>query len=502
MNAPSKTVRIPFGRGRVARVERILLALFAIHLVLKIALFPRLANAPIIGDESQYVDGARALSNLVRDLVGFGPIDVTELQRSVVASGWFMPGMSVLMTPLFIVDPNASVTVIRAYLGVLTTVLLICAVMSVRRVLGDLYAGLLLVFPGLVPMWLLFSYTAWGDLCAGLLLVVLLMQVIALVRCLRTGVSPSARECVRLALVAVAVLYVRSSTSLLIGGLLVVAGLAALWLLRGRQRWRAVVQLALAAAVFVLCLLPWSLFASQTLGGRVVTTTSVPDVLGNTFGARDELCFGPCDPGSTLWFSPLRYSREVARATGLSEVDVQKQMSSYALRNVTAHSYARDVVEDFGRYVGEPARFSKFLRPPGASTGDTVEWLVRKVTDVMFGAMLLAGALLLLSVFRRPFDHQLTSVVLKLSLGALLVQPFVHIAGSRYWTTAAPVAALGIGLLVAALADRRAGRSAVEAAVEGQRVSDLALRGVFTGIQMLLAVGSVLVAVVVAVLAR
>ena len=68
--------------------------------------------------------------------------------------------------------------------------------------------------------------------------------------------------------------------------------------------------------------------ASRTLGDRVITTTSVSNVLGNTFGDRDELCFGPCDPGSTIWFNPLRYSREVGRATGLSELEVQHQMSA------------------------------------------------------------------------------------------------------------------------------------------------------------------------------
>ena len=101
--------------------------------MLKLVLFGQLAHAPFNGDETAYVNSARALSNLVRDLAGLGPLDVVELQRNVVASGWFMPGMPVLLTPLFVVDPDASVTAIRVYLGVVTFLFLILAIVSVRR---------------------------------------------------------------------------------------------------------------------------------------------------------------------------------------------------------------------------------------------------------------------------------------------------------------------------------------------------------------------------------
>ncbi|MBC7560482.1 MAG: hypothetical protein H7270_14305, partial [Dermatophilaceae bacterium] len=303
---------IPRWRERLPRAGVLLVILFIVHVVLKIALFPRLANAPLVGDEASYLDGARALSNLVRDLSTFGPVNVSELQRSLVGSGWFMPGISILLTPLFVVDPDASLAMIRGYLGVVSSLLLILAVQSVRRVLGDLYAGVVLVSPGLVPMWLIFSYTAYGDLCAGLLILLFVTHLIEIIRQLRVGISPSWQQGVRLGLLATAALYLRSSTSVLIIGMFIVVGAAALLMLRGRERRRGVLHLIVAAVVLVAILLPWSVFASQTLGGRVVTTTSVPIVLANTFGERDRICFGECDPGSTIWFNPLRYSREVA----------------------------------------------------------------------------------------------------------------------------------------------------------------------------------------------
>jgi hypothetical protein len=423
----------------------------------KVAVFPLVAHGQLVGDEASYVDGARALSNFVRDLAGLGPVDSGELARNVVGSGWFMPGMSVLVTPLFVVDPDASVAAIRAYLGVVTTGLLVLSMLSVRRALGDVYAAAVLVFPGLVPMWLLFSYCAWGDLCAGLLLLMLVAQLVRVVRSLRDGVVPGAREGLRLGALAVAVVYLRSSALLLVVGLGLLTVVLALLVLRGRERRRGLGASCAAVLVFVTVLLPWSLFASHTLGDRVVTTTSVPTVMANTFGDRDRVCFGPCDPNSSIWFGPLRYSREVARATGLSEVEVQRQMSAYARSDVTAHSYARDVMSNLEAYTAEPARFAAFLGSPSGES-QAVERLrdvVVAATEVMFFMMLALAAGMLVALFRSSFELQVVSVLTKLGLGALLTQPFVHIAGARYWPSAAPLCALALGLWVTWLLERR-----------------------------------------------
>ncbi|MDP2772929.1 MAG: hypothetical protein Q8O61_05180, partial [Nocardioides sp.] len=195
---------------RLPRGGLILAVLVAAHVLLKLLLLPDVGHTPLVSDEASYVDGGRALSNLVRDLVSLGPLDSAELERNVVGSGWFMPGMSVLLTPLFVVDPDASVFAIRGYLGVLTTILLLLATRSVRRTFGDLYAALLLVFPGLVPMWVLFSFGAWGDLVAGLLIVMLVAHLVTIFRQVRNGVAFSLREGAWLGLVGIAVVYLRS----------------------------------------------------------------------------------------------------------------------------------------------------------------------------------------------------------------------------------------------------------------------------------------------------
>lgn len=433
------------------RIPRLLLLLGIAHVVLALALFPRALNAVVIGDESQYFDGARALANLLRDLGSLHSPDSHELSRSVVASGWFMPGMSVVLAPLYLLVPHASLAVARAYLGVLSTLLLFLTARTVHRTFGERYAAAVLVFPGLVPMWVLFGFASWGDLPAGLLVVLLVCEVVRWYRDYVDGLAPTLRDGVRFAALTIALLYLRSSASPLIAGLFALLLLGLLVLLRGPALRRALGAVAMASALFVVVLLPWSLAASHVLGSRVVTTTTVGTALANTFGDRSRECYGPCDPDSTIWFSPVRYARETARATGRGEVEVLAQMSSYARTGVTTTSYAYDVGQDFGRFTMQPAGYEDWFRPGTAHLDpgprDWVTPVIRVPTWLLYFPALAAGALVMLVAVRGPRDRQLTVIALKLTGAALMLQPFVHPCTSRYWPTFGPLFALCAAVL-------------------------------------------------------
>ena len=249
-----------------------------------------------------------------------------------------------------------------------------------------------------------------------------------------------------LGLLAIAAVYFRSSVSILVVGVIAVTRSSRPGPGAAGPSGRRIVAAAVASGVaFLAVLSPWSLYASQELGGRVVTTTSVPTVLANTFGDRDEVCFGECDPGSSIWFSPLRYSREVARATGISEMDAAAEMSTYARQDVTAHSYARDVLTNLARYLRNPAGFAGILESASTSAPSVV--VVSGLTYLMVFPAFLVGLAMLLVVVRRSLAEQVQALLLKLAIGALLVQPFVHIGGSRYWVTLGPLLGLSAALL-------------------------------------------------------
>ncbi len=351
------------GWARGLSERQVLLHLGAAHVVLALVLLPRVWHVPVIGDEAQYVDGAKALGNLLRDWGALRSPNTAELDRSVVASGWFMPGMSAVLSPLYLLVPHAPMGLARAYLAVFHTLLLFAAVRSVHRTFGYRYAAALLVLPGLVPVWVLFGSGAWGDLAAGMLVVLLLCDVVRIFRGFIAGEAPGWRAGLRFGLLAIGTLYLRASAVPLLAGLFVLFLLGLVVFLRGRVRLRALGALVLAAVAFVAVLLPWSLYASQALDSRVVTTTTLPTVLAQSFGDRDRVCYGPCDPGSTLWFAPVRYARETDRASGVSETEILGQMSDYALEDVTLTGYARDVGAGFGRYTLQASGYEFWFRP-------------------------------------------------------------------------------------------------------------------------------------------
>jgi hypothetical protein len=306
---------------------------------------------------------------------------------------------------------------------------------------------------------------------------------------MRAGEPPAVKEALQLGLLAIAVLYLRSSTSIVLAVLGCVTLVAALVLLKGTQRWRALGAAGLAGVVFLVLLAPWTIAASRSLDTRVLTTTTVPISLANTFGDREQVCFGKCDPDSYLWFRPLRYAREVGRATGESEVDVEKQMSDYALRDLDRRDYARQTWWNIGSYLFIPANFVRYIEPPDGRgpVGEVGERVVWWTTYLYYVPFLVLALLSMLFVQLRSLEAQILDTLVKVSLLALFVQPFVHVAGSRYWTTAGPLFVVAGAGFVRESYVRRRRPSPVREHLEGTdaRLSQwlkpvqLALSGVF-----------------------
>lgn len=428
------------------------IALCLAHVALKLWYGSDLLGHKINGDEHAYSDAAKAISNLIRDLARFSAPDVAELKRHVVGNGWFMPGMSVLLVPLYLVLPDPDISTLRIYLGLASLALWLWTVLAVRKHLGIRYAFALLVFPSLVPLWVIFSFTAWGDLYAGLLLVILLCHSATALRSLRQESSLSLSSGIKLGALAAVCLYLRSSVLPLIPLLLLLLLAGVFLFCRARQRGKALLAVVAAASIFLAILLPWSLAASATLKARVLTTTTVPVSMGITFGNPKELCFGPCARGN-IWFSAVRYSKAIAAELGTDEVSVQKNMARYATREVTPEAYAAKVLGNFGRYAFRPASFTPFFaasRPAteGSRDDGAYQSFIVNATRYPYYLFMLFLVLAWLTIIKRPVEQQLNSILIKVFSACMFFQPFVHVAGGRYWTVFAPLFALSLGLLL------------------------------------------------------
>jgi anaerobic selenocysteine-containing dehydrogenase len=122
-------------------------------------------------------------------------------------------------------------------------------------------------------------------------------------------------------------------------------------------------------------------------------------------------------------------------------------MSAYAMSGLTPQHYAEMVRQNLDRYLSDPAYYEQALRPPG-SAADAVSHVVFDTTNLPFTALTWCAALMMVVVTRRSFDLQVTSLLLKLSGAAFLIQPFVHVCSARYWQSFAPVYGLSAALLI------------------------------------------------------
>ena len=432
----------------------VILVLVVAHVLLKLALLPIALRTPMQGDEGAYHTGAQALADAIRAFFAGNDISGSELQAAVIDRGWFMPGVSLALTPLYLVAPDAGLEAARLYVGVLTLVVFLLGVRALARVAGRKYAAALLVFPGLVPLWVLFSYTSWGDLAAGLVLILLVAALVKVWRRLDGGEAVRIRDGALVGLLLISTLYLRSSVLPLVLAVLLLSVVTVACRTRGASLARSLASCAVAAATFVALLFPWSYAVSQAFGSPVTTTTTVPISMAYAFGDHDELCSGPCRGGNP-WYAMTDYAAEVAERTGQNELEVQQEMSDHALRDVTPGSYAAAVLDNFDRYMLDPTGFEPLFRvpadtddfvprPPGP-VSETIVW----TTKILFFSVLGLAALGILLVRRLPRVAQVIALLAGILGGALMSQPFVHVGSPRYWPVYAPMMALAaVGLLV------------------------------------------------------
>lgn len=315
-----------------------------------------------------------------------------------------------------------------------------------------------MVLPGLIPMWVVFSYTIFGDLSAGFVVIALAVTLYRVVAPVAAGEPVRLRDGALVGLLAIIALYLSSSALPSSAGALVLLAVAVVIFGCAQRLTRRLAVTALAAVVFLIALAPWSIAASKVFDTRVITTTDLNLSLAVTFGNTGELCFGPCTPNQAgayeIWFDAPRYAREVSAATGESEVTVQQSMSHYALRGVTTSHLVRSIRRDYDNYLGAPNAFASRFSPNAPTA-------VTKATTVMYGAAAAIAALVLLDLRRLALRHRISRMLVKLLLLASMTQPFVHPASGRYWPSFVPLFGLAVGF---ALTTWR--RSAAESAGE------------------------------------
>jgi len=395
-------------------------------------------NSNLRGDEYTYVAGARALADAVmgRQPAGF------DLAGQLIGTGWFMPGAYLLGTPLFMAMPDASFGLVRTWMLLVNGVLFLGVLALVRRHMGQPLAMVLLVFPGMAPLWHVSAAMHLPDLPAGLLALAAMVLAVPLAGQILRGEQLPWRRLLAMELCLLAALYLRGPMLTVVLALncpLLVLGLAS-----AKRRWHYGGRVLAGLALVMAGLLPWSLTVSAHFGKPVLTTTNVPLVFADGFGDPARTCFGPCQPGIDI-VPAWEFARETAQAQQRNPLDVEREMMRYSIAGLTPRSYFAQAREHVGRFVLDPGGWLRNLMTMSYGIPPDLRQPIYRLllaltlaTYVPFMLMLLASNLLL---FRQNDSLRVQAMLVKGVTACLCLQPFVHKSSARYWVALAPLAA-------------------------------------------------------------
>jgi len=315
------------------------------------------------GDEAFYLAG----SERIWGVVGVGPygdLALSNLGRSLVGPGWFLPGVSALLAPIGLL--GADVVAGRWYMGVVNLALLVAVTRQVIVMFGRPTGMVFAVVVTLNPGFGLLAFTMWGDTAGGLLLVWVVLSAVGVAARLRvTGGRLSVQEVLALGVGLAALVYLRPP---LIFAAPIVAVLIGWSTFRGDQpadgstpwtRARAgLMNMAALTVIVSTLILPWSALVSWKTESRYLLTTAAD--LGWIMAFADEADVSAVGTTYGAWNAHIG---ALAEANGTGYKEAAKAERSRLARNVSAGEYWERVGQSHGRYLQSENTFpSRFLR--------------------------------------------------------------------------------------------------------------------------------------------
>lgn len=417
------------------------------------------------GDEEHYYGVAGQIARCI-----LGDASFAESIGSVVARGWFLPGMAFLLTPVQLAFGGAApVAVARAWIiavnvGLLALIArqLLRSGISARWVLWGVSASFL------VPFYACFMGCLWGELVAmhaAILFMLVLERHVASFGPLLGTLCGVAVACIT---------YCRPQFFLLLGLVAVRAVLAFADGGIGNPR-KLCGGLLTMAATWVVAVAPWQ-WAIQSRYGPfflVVSTAERPFVIDEHYRANHGLTGNP-------WVGVHEHLAAEAARNGLS---LRGQIRASA-REIPKPSLSERVAHQAAqsrRYYGNDTVFlERFQRIDRAGTLSDPAWRrLQRWNAVSWRLWLAAGVVLMLLPFGAGpnLDYRLP-VVFKGLAGLVAVQPILYEAHGRYHVALIPLISIFTCLAVAT-GTRVPG---------GSRASRLALRAVQAASLLLVAV--------------
>jgi hypothetical protein len=396
----------------------------------------------LIGDEQHYLRAAIALSEYIRN-----DIDSATFGAEYFSRGWFMPGMSIVLSPVTLFDLNTVDLPFFARLWMIMVnlffVWLIMLELQARE--SSRLASWLFLVMFMSPYALLYASTLWADLLACLVAMYIALK--------SSSVKEwAANKSILLSVGLASMIYLRSQYIYLLPVLfLVIAFISS----RDSSTFtRNMGYVTCSMLLSILFILPWSIAVSEETEIKTLTTTSLK--LGQivTFGDRNyrrEL--RQEDEAENWWFAIDNAVRKRAHTDGVTVGEQYVREHAQSFENVTNDQLLTRMSESIDHYLFEPSYFPmKFAeascRVNGALCSDRnwpEHYWIKFNTATNFLAMSLLALLMLIPI--KAIEHPLLGIFIKGTIFLNMVLPLFAAGHPRYLVQFTPVLALACCLL-------------------------------------------------------
>jgi hypothetical protein len=408
-------------------------------------------HLPMSGDESFYWESAGHIADLLWP-GGQAPAATVD---ALVARGWFMPGMSMVLAPARVLTDTAALG--RFWIGVLNFGVFVVLVLVLRRRFGARAAWVVWAIGTFMPSLVLFSFSFWGETLAGSLAVLITLLVFGEAQ--QTFDRHRAPIWIGFGCLLAVLIYLRPSIiviSIVVAVTIVLGALVRTDELLPAFR-AGLMPIAIVAATSLVLVAPWTLALSLDKGGFFLTTTSLE--LGQIIAFGDPAAVEPISTQeSNPWYAWDTHIEELAAAEQIPYAAALSREYSRVMGSVSPREYLQRSGRNFEGFLFNESEFlRRFVRlvdenpdaPAGAAGSlGRVEWL-SALTSAIWWAMLATAAVFLVWPRRVPASQGWLYVTMKLVVLAILLQPLVHEAHGRHHVVLLSVLAtvLAVGLL-------------------------------------------------------
>lgn len=404
--------------------------------------FLLMKDVNLLGDERFYSRAAIALADYVRN-----DINTAEFDNTFFSRGWFMPGMSIVLSPIAFLDPGATESLLffRAWMTLVNLFLVWLIMLELQARSDSRLSSWLFLVTFISPYALLYTSTLWADLTASLLAIYIALKSFSVKQW-------TIKSSIVLGIGLASMIYLRGQYLFLLP---VYLFLILMKFARANAiPTRDTAYVACAILLSILLLLPWSVAVSKHSGIRTLTTTLLKESQIMAFGDRayrQELISEGAS--QNRWFAVDNTVRQKAQHNNVSVGKQYEIEHANAFEKVTRDQLLGHVSESIRFYLFEPSLFpARFAtascRLNGALCGDKnrpgQHWL-KFNTAISFLTVSLLALFMLTPI--KAIKHPLPGVFVKGIIFLYMVHPLFAFGHPRYLAQFAPVLALAVCLL-------------------------------------------------------